>query len=279
MVATSSYSDSHTSVTPSASFDVAVKGKTAMAKKKSRMNGRFRRVVRAIRIKRDRTAAVICILYLMSLLAAFSWLLFDTWIGNYFLLRALRYDLVALDKTSFRVVAFTVIAGGLGGIINGLRSTLNYYNGFNQRYAWKYLTAPWMGVTLALFVYALIRSSIVAFGGSANTTNVETPQILTNFAAGALAGYGSKDVLVWLDAAVHRIFQIQEKVPDFTGKSQGAAISRLQAANLELGEISRVAPRNGKAAGTVVGQSPLPQAPIDCGEAVDLSVAVSKRAG
>lgn len=248
-----------------------------MTKRKSR-NSRFRRVVRFLRKERDRAAAVVCILYLLSLLVVFSWLLFDTWIGNYFLVRVLRYDLVALDKTSFRVVAFTVIAGGLGGIINGLRSTLNYYNGFNQRYAWKYLTAPWMGVTLALFVYALIRSSIVAFGGSATTANIETPQILTNFAAGALAGYGSKDVLVWLDAAVHRIFQIQERVPDVTGKSQGAAISRLQAANLELGEISEVAPRNGKTAGTVVGQSPPPRASIDRGESVDLSVAVSKRA-
>lgn len=249
-----------------------------MAKRKPRKNIRFRKVVRALRKNSDRTTAVICILYLLSLLATFSWLLFDTWIGNHFLLRALQYDLVALNDTSFRVVIFTVIAGGLGGIINGLRSTLNYYNGFNQRYAWKYLTAPWMGVTLALFVYALIRSSIVAFGGSATTANISTPQILTNFAAGALAGYGSKDVLVWLDAAVHRLFQVKEKVPDVTGKSQGAAISRLQAANLELGEISKVVPRNGKAAGTVLGQSPPPQAPIDRGESVDLSVAASKRA-
>lgn len=250
-----------------------------MAKSKSRVNGRLRRVVRVLRKKRDRTAAVICILYLLSLLVTFSWLLFDTWIGNNLLLRALGYDLVALNKPSFRVVAFTVIAGGLGGIINGLRSTLNYYNGFNQRFAWKYVTAPWMGVTLALFTYALIRSSIVAFGGSATTVNIDTPQILTNFAAGALAGYGSKDVLVWLDAAVHRIFQVKDKVPDVTGKSQGAAISRLQAANWELGEISSVAPRNGKAAGTVVSQSPPPQVPIDRGESVDLSVTASKRAG
>lgn len=245
---------------------------TAMAKRKSRINNRFRKVVKALRKNRDRTAAVLCILYLLGLLVAFGWLLFDTWIGNYFLLRVLRYDVGALNKTSFRVVAFTVIAGGLGGTINGLRSSLTYYNGFNQRYAWKYVTAPWMGVTLALFVYALISSSIVAFGGSATTANITTPQILTNFAAGALAGYGSKDVFVWLDATVHRIFHVKEKVPDVTGKSQGAAISRLQAANLELGDISRVAPRNGKAERTVVGQSPPARAPIDRGESVDLSV-------
>ncbi|MCM3873497.1 MAG: hypothetical protein ND895_22670 [Pyrinomonadaceae bacterium] len=191
-----------------------------MPKKKSQIKGRLRRVVRVLRKKRDRTAAVLCILYLLSLLVVFSWLLFDTWIGNHFLLRLLKYDLVALNKTSFRVVAFTVIAGGLGGIINGLRSTLNYYNGFNQRFAWKYVTAPWMGVTLALFVYALIRSSIVAFGGSVTTADINTPQILTNFAAGALAGYGSKDVFVWLDAAVHKIFQVQQRVSDVTDKSQ-----------------------------------------------------------
>ncbi len=249
-----------------------------MHKKTSRIHGRFRRVVRVLRKKRHRTAAVLCILYLLSLLVVFSWMLFDTWIGNHFLLRALKYDLVALNKTSFRVVAFTVIAGGLGGIINGLRSTLNYYNGFNQRFAWKYVTAPWMGVTLALFVYALIRSSIVAFGGSVTTADISTSQVLTNFAAGALAGYGSKDVFVWLDAAVHKIFQVKERVPDVTGKSPGAAVSRLEAANLEVGEISRVARRDGKSAGTVVSQSPPPRASIDLGQSVDLAVAHHKRA-
>jgi len=221
-------------------------------------------------------AAIFCLLYLLLLLVLFSWQLFDTWIERHSLLRGLHYDLTRLNTSGFRLIAFTVIGGGLGGIVNGIRSVLNYCDGFHQRYAWKYLFAPWMGATLALFVYALLRSSIVIFGGSANAGDVSTAQVLSNFAAGALAGYGSKDVFIWLDANVHKIFRVAERVPDVTGKPQEAAISRLHSANLELGEVSKVH-QDDKRAGTVIDQSPPPEAPIDRGESVDIAVAANSR--
>jgi hypothetical protein len=223
-----------------------------------------------------RRVARICILYLLLLLVFFSWQLFDVWIGQHSLARSIGYDLKRLDTAGFRLVAFTVIGGGLGAVINGIRSILNYYNGFNHHYAWKYISAPWMGATLALFVYALIHSSIDILGGSSTPEKVSTAQVLSNFAAGTLAGYGSKDVFIWLDARVHKIFQVTEKVPDVTGKPENAAVSRLHAAHLALGEISIVPEANGKRQGIVVDQSPPPQASLDRGEPVDIAVASSK---
>ena len=227
----------------------------------------------------DRRVGAICLIYLMTLLAFFCWQLFDTWIGQHTLPRALGYRPERLDTPGFHLVAFAVIGGGLGGIVNGLRSALNYYNGFNRRYAWKYISLPWMGATLALFVYALLRSSIAVFGGNPTTDNVSTTQVLSNFAAGALAGYGSKDVFIWLDAYVHRLFQVEEKVPDVTGKTAEAAVSRIHSKHLELGEVSTVPQRDGTPAGTVIEQSPSPDAPTDRGAAVDIAVAAGNQAG
>ena len=238
-----------------------------------------KRIALVLHRKPGKKAAIFCMLYLLGLLALFTWVLFDTWSGNYLPLRFLKYDIAVINRPAFRLVAFTVIAGGLGGVLNGLRSTLTYYNGFNQRYLWKYLAAPWMGATLAMFVYALVRSSLVVLGGDAATQSVGGAQILSNFAAGALAGYGAKDVFFWLDSRVEKIFKVRENVPDLTGKQEEAAVSRLHSANLQLGDVSRVRTRNRKRIGTVINQSPSPEESIERGGPVDLSIATAKRAG
>ncbi len=227
--------------------------------------------------KLDRNASILSILYLLLALAFFGWLLFDIWIRRLTLPGLIGYDPGLLNSPTFHLVAYTVIGGALGSVVNGLRSCILYYNGFDRRYIWKYVAAPWMGATLALFVYALLRSSIAVFGGSmAADTSMSTPQALSNFAVGVLAGYGSKDVFIWLDAQVHRMFQVEEQVPDVKGKTKEAAISRLHSANLELGEVTKVPSKDAKHAGTVVDQSPSPKESIDRGDAVDITVATGK---
>jgi len=225
----------------------------------------------------DRRTAVRCTIYLLLMLALFGWLLSDTWIGNHSLARILGYDLARLNNTGFRLVAFTIIAGGLGGAVDGIRSIMNYCDSFNRRHRWKYISLPWMGSTLALLVYALLRSSIAVLGGNVASESVGNTQVLANFAAGALAGFGSKDVFIWLDDRVHKIFQVQvpDNVPNVTGKPQEVAASRLEAAKLELGEVSKVQQKNGKRAGMVIDQSPPPETPIDRGQSVDITVAAA----
>jgi hypothetical protein len=226
----------------------------------------------------DHKTAVRCTIYLLLMLAFFGWLLFDTWIGNHSLARIMRYDLSRLNNASFRLIAFTIIAGGLGGSVDGIRSIMIYGDSFNGRHRWKYISLPWMGATLALLVYALLRSSIAVLGGSVSSGSIGSTQVMANFTAGALAGFGSKDVFIWLDDKVHKIFQVTEKMPNVKGKPQEFALSRLQAANLELGEVSKVQKSNGKRAGTVMAQSPPPNTPIDRGQSVDLAVAVDGKA-
>jgi len=159
----------------------------------------------------DRTAGGLCIFYLLLILAFLGWLLFDTWIGRYSLLVGYAHQ----REQTLRLIAFTLIAGALGGVVNGLRSTLQYRKVFDRRHTWKYLCAPWMGATLALFVYALLRSSTAALGGNAGV-NVGNVQVLSYFAVGALVGYGSKDVFFWLDARVAKLFQVASDKPKKT---------------------------------------------------------------
>jgi hypothetical protein len=155
----------------------------------------------------DALAGDLCVTYLLLMLAFLAWQLFDTWIGRYSLLTRVGYDLQR--QQTLRLIAFTIIAGALGGVINALRSGLHYRQTFHRRHTWKYLCAPWMGAALALFVYSLVRSSIGVLGGS-TTSSVSTAQVVSNFSIGALVGYGSKDVFVWLDAKVGSFFEVKK---------------------------------------------------------------------
>ena len=214
------------------------------------------------------------------MLGFFGWLLFDAWIGKHSLASILGYDLARLNSNGFRLVAFTVIAGGLGGAIDGIRSVINHCESFNRKHLWKYIAVPWMGCTLALIVYALLRSSVAVVGGNVSAAGIGSAQVLANFAAGALAGFESKDVFIWLDDRAHKIFQVKvpENVPNLVGKPQEIAASRIEAAKLEVGEVAKVPPKNGKPAGTVMAQSPPPGAPIDRGQSVDMIVAADSKA-
>lgn len=171
----------------------------------SNNNGHVRRDKEPMKRITDRMAGGLCILYLLLMLAFLAWQLFDTWIGQYSLIKHLGYGLQR--EQTLRLIAFTLIAGALGGVVNGLRSTLHYRDRFERQHVWKYLCAPWMGATLALFVFALLRSGISVLAGTV-AENVGNTQVLSNFSAGALVGYGAKDVFNWLDAKVKDLFQV-----------------------------------------------------------------------
>ena len=156
--------------------------------------------------------------YLLLMLAFFFWLLFDIWMGRHTLAHVLGYQPVErLDTPTFRLMAYTVIGGGMGGIICGIRSILIWHGdleAFGGRFLWKYITSPWLGATLALFVYAVIRGGIAAFGGGDYTTQAAgTNQSFAALGVGVLAGYGSRKVLTWLDGLVKRMFKGTLTVP------------------------------------------------------------------
>lgn len=227
-------------------------------------------------IQPDTHAIIGSILYLLLLLGFFGWQLFDTWIGSHTILVGMGYPLERLNMPMFHLMTYTLIGGALGGIVNGIRSAVIYCTAFDGRYVWKYITAPWMGATLALLVYALIRSTVAVLGDPLLNTDISAPQLLANFAIGALAGYGAKDVFIWLDAQVHKLFKVTEATPDVQGQPAPVAISQVQARDLQVGAVAPIPHQDPAMAGKVVEQAPAPGTPIDRGGTVDLTVAMGK---
>ena len=216
-----------------------------------------------------------CMVYLLVVLLLVAWLLFDTWVGRHSIARALNYNLTRMDTPMYRLLAYSVLGGAIGAIVNGLRSGLQHYQVFRRRHIWKYIAAPWLGGTLGLFVFTLLQSGMVVFGGSAGVSGVGTAQALATFSVGALAGYGSKDVYVWLDAQVHKLFEVAEVTPALIDQPVDAATSQVQSQGLEVGSVAGAATvsMDGVKGGTVIGQSPAPNEPIARGDEVNLIVA------
>jgi hypothetical protein len=156
--------------------------------------------------KLNTQVGTICMFYLLLSIFFISWLLFDIWIGQHSLARWGGYELEPLNTPVFRLVFFTVLGGALGGVVNGIRSLLDHYPDFDRRYAWKYIMAPWLGAALALVAYTLLNSGLSIFGAD-NVAGGSPAQILAMFSTGFLAGYGARDVFVWLDSQVARLFE------------------------------------------------------------------------
>ena len=224
----------------------------------------------------DTRAGSLSILYLLISLIVIGWLLFDIWIDAHTLARLVRYDLRALNDSNYHLLAYTVLGGAIGGIVNGLRSATKYYKGFDRHHSWKYIAAPWMGAALAMIGFALLKSAVAIFGGTAATEAADTTQALANFAIGALAGYGSKDVFVWLDSQVEKLFVPNKtETPDTTGKDVAVAVEQVQGAELSVGAVVGTPVQSPEEAGKVVEQVPEPGTMIESGKAVSMVVGTS----
>jgi hypothetical protein len=229
----------------------------------------------------DQAAAIGSMAYLMAMLAFFFWQLFDVWIGRYSLAWALGYgdQLAALQDPLFRLVAYAIVGGGLGGTVNGIRSVLNWHvewQAFGQRYIWKYVTAPWLGATLAVFVFALVRSGIAVVGGDTPPQDSDLRQSLSTLILGILSGYGAREVFIWLDAQVTRLFKVnppaEREVPDLIGLTREEAETLLAAGDLRLGAVQEEDVEVAEAAGRVIRQMPVPPQMLATGRAVDVTV-------
>ena len=234
----------------------------------------------------DVASAWISGLYLLAALAFFAWQLFDIWIGQHSL--AARYpDTSSLNSPLFRLVAYTAIGGGLGGAVNGLRSFIGWHaekRAFGWRFVWKYLALPPLGATLAVIVYALIRGGVAIYSGSFAGDSTTVPS-LSALATGALAGYGSHQVFIWLDEQVNKLFSVTKKalsakavVPDLIGKTQDEAVKILEDAQLK--HTVESAPQDDAAKiGKVVSQKPDAGADIPDDKTVIITVGIAKTGG
>ena len=235
----------------------------------------------------DFWAAVASMLYLLAMLGFFLWLLFDVWFGQFSAATLLGYkDPVGFGRLSssptFHLLAYTLIGGGLGGAVNGIRSLLIWHSerkSFGIRFIWKYIAAPWLGAILALFVYAIIRSGIAVFGSDNTVTATNIVQSLSTLGIGALSGYGSRQVFIWLDAQVNKLFKIttdETVVPDLSGKTHQEAEEILKTAKLNPGTVTEEATGDDKFINFIIKQNPKPETNVAVGTAVDFTIAIKK---
>jgi len=234
----------------------------------------------------DIEAATVSIIYLIAMLIFFMWQFVDISTGQMLLLKwILDQNANKLNSDISRIIAYAVIGGGLGGVINGFRSILIWHadrRAFGWRYLWKYITLPLVGTALAAIVYASTRAGITVIGG--NIASGDTAgsadfmaQAFSAFAIGAASGYGSPKVFKWLDELVNRIFKISEiaevEVPELKGKTKEEVQDILRASELSLGQTMERTSSNASEIDTVVDQRPLARIKVPKASSVDIIIA------
>lgn len=229
----------------------------------------------------DIAAATVSILYLIAMLVFLCWQLIDMFIGKNILLSCIIPEGVDFKKSSLiQLLAFTVIGGGLGGVINGIRSFVIWHperRATSWRFMWKYITLPLVGAILAAIVYAITSGGIATLSGGGFTANGDfTTQAFAAFAIGALSGFGSQKVFKWLDALVYKLFKTipsdKRIVPKLKDKTETEADELLKMLNLKLGKIKQEVTKDPDKVGRVIKQEPAADLTISEGGAVDIVI-------
>ena len=210
----------------------------------------------------DTLAAIISIVYLLSVLVFCGWLLIDIW-SRAFQFAPLNPLKDQLTAPIFRLMAYAALGGALGGVVDGIRSFIIWHaerKSFGWRFIWKYLALPLQGAALAVIVYALIRGGIAAFSGGLGSTEGTVMASMFALATGALSGYGSREVFIWLDKQVSRLLQTTDAqviaVPDLSGKTQAEADQLLTDLKLKLGDVTRQEQADDNLVDKIIGQKP-----------------------
>ena len=228
----------------------------------------------------DIITATFSVVYLLIMLLLLCWALFDIYHGqNELLTRIFSEDTIYPDSPLSRLIAYAVIGGGLGGVVNGFRSIIIWHaerKAFGWRFTWKYITLPPLGAVLAAMVYAIVHSGMGVLGGGFAQGENYTNQALSAFAIGALSGYGSQKVFKWLDGHVNKLFRIapviEVKVPDLEGKTLKEAEAALKQSGLKLGKVKQEVTDDPTKVDKVIRQSPTEDSTISKGRSVNIII-------
>ena len=217
----------------------------------------------------DIIAAWVSIGYSLAVIAYLGWLLLDTWIGAYSVgfMQWYKDALRAQNSPVFRLVFYTAIGGGIGAAVNNIRSFVQWHaerKAFGWRFVWKYISLPPLGATLAVMVYVIIQGGMAVFSGGVSSSDVTAITSFTALATGALSGYGSHKVFIWLDDKVNTLFKVEAKVspaanvavPDVAGKTRHEAEQALQASKVALGDVTEEPTSDAMMIGKVISQTP-----------------------
>ena len=230
----------------------------------------------------DIAAATVSILYLIAMLVFLCWQLIETFVGQNLVLNYIIPEGVDSQKSSLlKLISCTVIAGGLGGVINGMRTFIFWHpekRASSWRFMWKYITLPLVGAILAAIVYAITSGGIAVLSGWDFTANEDftTRAFFAAFAIGALSGYGSRRVFKWLDAQVYKLFKTipsdKRIVPELKDKTETKADELLKELNLKLGKVKHEVTTDPDKVGRVIKQEPAAGSIISEGASVDVII-------
>jgi hypothetical protein len=207
--------------------------------------------------------AIVSICYLLAVLVWLFRELFFVWSGYHHgfppFLVGRDPNASRVDQPTFRLVSYVVIGGAMGSVVNGIRSFLSWHcdaRGFGPRYIWKYVTLPFLGATLALIVFALVRGGIAALGGEVSLAAPSPGHGFIALGIGVLSGYGARDVFVWLNIQVSKLFSTNLIVPTVAGQNAEQAKQTLERAGFALGSAATRTTGDLKMVGLVLSQDP-----------------------
>lgn len=193
----------------------------------------------------DIVAAWFGIIYSIGVIVYLSWLLLDIWLDIYsaWFLQPYKSLLIEQNSAVFKLIIYTAVGGGIGATVNNIRSFVQWHverKAFGWRFVWKYISLPPLGMILAVMIYAIIRSGIVAFSGDFNESEANAATAFSAWATGALAGYGSHQVFIWLDDKVNSLFRVTKdtSVPVQSDRIQNSAVEAKQDTGLEADQIA-----------------------------------------
>jgi hypothetical protein len=99
--------------------------------------------------------------------------------------------------------------------------------------------------------------------------------MLLALAIGSIVGYGSPQVVRWLDSQVNKLFKVPlGPVPDLTGLTKEEAEKKMADAGLKIGRVIEKQ-QEGTEAGKVLAQSPLEGSDPPRDGLVDITVAAA----
>lgn len=233
--------------------------------------------------------ATVSIYYLVIMLLFFLWQLFDIWVEKFTFAKIFGYlDSEQLTQSSTLICIYTFIGGALGGIVNEIRGYLFWHcdnEAYGRTYLPKAFVSPWLGGTLGIFVYFLMRSGIALFTGEFIPSEGSVQQAIPMFTIGLLAGYGSRKVFIWIDSHVDRIFKLKKKerisedlkqVPKLIGMNKEEAEKKLKDSELKLGKVNTAPTGKKILIGKVISQEINPDKWVNAGSPINIIIGTEK---
>lgn len=165
--------------------------------------------------------SVVLVVYFVTLSVLFIYLIINSWPTSDITPTQNMSDSSTLNifslnfsvSTEIRLIWIVALSGGLGSILHGLSSLVQYraYSQLTKNWTLWYFARPFIGSTLALIVYFTVRGGFLTV-----SANAESMNIYGIAAVSGLSGLFTEPMMRKLRDALDALFGIKKdvKVPD-----------------------------------------------------------------